>query len=106
MSNSLRALALISVGLAFGSLGCGGSDLPKPVSVTPTASPALKAMFEDLAQSGELGSGGEQIREELEKLKATDSAKGTELLADFEKLEKLADPEAVKAAAKKLAEKL
>lgn len=106
MSNGLRVLALISVGLAFGSLGCSGSDLPAPVSVTPAASPALKAMFEDLAKSGELGSGGEQIRAELEKLKETDSAKGTALLTDFDKLAMLSNPDEVKAAAKKIAEKL
>ncbi|MBM3970290.1 MAG: hypothetical protein FJ302_10560 [Planctomycetes bacterium] len=106
MSLKQRALSLIVVSVLAGVVGCGGSELPKPVSVTPAAPPALKAMLENVVETGEVGSGAEQIRAELEKLKQTDDAKGTALLTDLDKLEKLSDPDAVKTAAKAMVGKL
>lgn len=68
--------------------------------------PPVKTMLEDLARSGELGSGSESLRSELEKIKATDEAKGKALLADLDRIQKMQDPEQIKAAAQKLLEKL
>lgn len=87
-------------------VGCGGSDLPSPVSVTPAAPPALKGLLEDIANSGELGSGSMTIPDELNNLEKTDAAKGKELKDEFARLQKLTDPEAIKAQAKKMAAKL
>jgi hypothetical protein len=106
MSFHVRIIAFMFLVFVFVAAGCGGSDLPAPVSVTPTAPPTLKQLLVDVVNSGELGSGAEQIRSEIEKLKESDSAKGTDLLADFDKLGKMSDPEQVKAAAKKMADKL
>lgn len=91
-------------------IGCGGDGVPKPTSVqqpTPVdSSTAIKNMINDIANSGELGSGSESLKSELEKMKATDEAKAKALLADVERMEKMSDPEQIKAAAKKMAEKL
>jgi hypothetical protein len=57
-------------------------------------------MLEAVAQSGELGSGAETIREAL----TTQGA--TELLKDLDELEKLSNPSQIKAKAKAMAEKL
>lgn len=92
--------------LSVSVIGCGGSDIPKPVAVTPAAPPALKAMIESVASSGELGSGADALKTELDNLAKTDEAKAKTLLADLEKMQKLSDPEAVKALAKQMAGKL
>jgi len=93
--------------ISVSAIGCGGSDIPKPVSVTPpTTPPALKSMIEDLAASGQLGSGADALKTELSNLAKTDEAKSKKLMTDFEKLQKLSDPEAVKALAKEMAGKL
>ena len=105
----IKCLGILSAGLVCLSLftvGCG-SNLPKPVSVTPpTAPPALKQMLDGVAESGELGSGGGALETELDNLAKTDESKAKILKADLEKLQKLSDPEAVKALAKQMAEKL
>ena len=84
--------------------GCS-SSLPTE-QVTPPAPPAAKAQLSDVAASGELGSAASSIRESLEALKATDSAKAEELLKQLTELEGLADPAKIKAKAKAMADRL
>ena len=85
--------------------GCGPGQLPSE-TVTPVAPPAAKAQLMDVATSGELGSSASAIRESLEALKATDSAKAEELLNELTALEGLVDPNQIKAKAKAMADKL
>lgn len=93
------ALAMLSF------VGCGPASVTSE-PVTPAPPPAAKAMLTELASSGELGSGAESIRAALEELKATDAAKGEDLLKDMDQLEKMTDPSKVKAKAKAMADKL
>ncbi|MEY3176359.1 MAG: hypothetical protein RLZZ436_4273 [Planctomycetota bacterium] len=103
----MRMQALSSLFLlgCLAMAGCGPSQLPAE-SVTPVAPPAAKAQLMDVANSGELGSAASAIRESLEAMKATDSAKADELLNDLTALEGLGDPAQIKAKAKAMADKL
>ncbi len=107
MKAFVRCLALCGL---LGFAGCGGDGLPKPSSVqapTPVDSTtAIKNMINDIATSGELGSGSESLKAELEKLKATDAAKANALLSELSSIEKMSEPDQIKAAAKKMAAKL
>lgn len=102
---SLNAIVLLAL---LGMVGCGSgsSSIAPPVAVTPAAAPPVKAMLSDVAASGELGSGASMIREGLEALKATDSAKAEGLLKDLDALEGLSDPAAIKSKAKSMADSL
>lgn len=101
--SSIAGCLIVCASLA---LGCGGSDLPKPVSVTPAAPPALKSMIDNVVTSGELGSGADAIKTELDNLSKTDEAKAKGLKADLEKMQKMSDPEAIKKLAKQMSDKL
>lgn len=98
-----RIIALFTI---LAVVGCGGE---KKTSVKPPVSPAAttaKAALQEIAQSGERGSGMMTLRESLEQLKQTDAAKGSALLSDLNALEKATDAAAVKAQAKAMADKL
>jgi hypothetical protein len=101
----LRVLALLSV-LVF--VGCG-SDITstpiQPAGPTPAAQSA-KATLEEIAKTGELGSGMESLKQSLEQVKQADAAKGDALLADLKTLESTTDAEQIKAKAKEMAGKL
>ena len=103
MKRSVISSALLAGGLFIA--GCGPGQLPSE-TVTPVAPPAAKAQLTDVANSGELGSAASAIRESLEAMKATDSAKADELLNDLTALEGLTDPNQIKAKAKAMADKL
>ncbi|MFM7039909.1 MAG: hypothetical protein ACKO2L_19550 [Planctomycetaceae bacterium] len=100
-----RAFSSILLAGTFLIAGCGPGQTPAE-TVTPVAPPAAKAQLMDVAASGELGSAASSIRESLEALKATDSAKADELLNELTALEGLADPNQIKAKAKAMADKL
>lgn len=87
-------------------VGCGGGGIPAPVAVTPPPPPAVKSLLEDVAKSGELGSGAEGIRTALTELKASNGPVAEELLKELDQLEKLNDPVKIKAKAKAMAGKL
>ncbi|WP_197451448.1 hypothetical protein [Rosistilla oblonga] len=73
--------------LTLAMIGCGSGTAP--VKVQPTATPAaqtVKATLEQVAESGELGSGAEELQKALEEMKASDPAKADALLSDFESL--------------------
>ena len=89
------------------SIGCGGgtANIPEE-AVTPPAAPPAKAMLNDVANTGELGSGASLIRDALEAMKATDAAKVEPLLKEMTELEGMSDPAKIKAKAKAMADKL
>lgn len=93
-------LLVVVIGLA----GCGGSVESEPVQ--PASPPPVKPMLEEIAASGEVGSGAETIREALTTLKASEGAKAEELLKDLDELEKLSDPSQIRQKAKAMADKL
>jgi hypothetical protein len=103
--NRFRMMLVISV-LAL--VGCGGGD--KPIDVTPpTATPAAqnaKLTLEEIATTGQMGSGMMLLRENIEEIKRTDEAKGAPLLSELDALEKETDAAAIKAKAKAMADKL
>jgi len=63
-------------------------------------------MLEDLAKSGELGSGAESIEQAVNDFAATDAAKGEALKKDFAELKVAKDAAKIKAKAKEMAGKL
>jgi len=83
-------------------LGCSGSESK---SVTPPApapaAQAAKAMLEEIGETGELGSGAMELREDLEKVDGSQA-----LLSDLDALEGLTDPAQIKEKAKAMASKL
>lgn len=95
----------LSLLLVAGTIGCGAASLPE-TAVTPTPPPPVKAILMDVANSGELGSTASTLRENLEAMKATDSAKAESLLNELTELEALEDPDEIKAKASAMAEQL
>lgn len=92
------ALVLAVVLLA----GCGSGSVP----VTPPAPPQAKAMLLEVAAQGQINSGIMAIREDLERMKATDPTKAQTLLRDLDQLERMNSPQQIKAKAKEMADKL
>ncbi len=92
----LRILMLLAV-VAF--VGCQPNESEKvDVQATPAAD-AAKAALNEVAESGQLGSGMMIVRESVEEANA-------ELLPDIDALEALTDEAAIKAKAKEIADKL
>ena len=103
-SAGLMALGLMLVVASLA--GCGGAG-DAPVNVTPPASTEqLKAALNDVAQSGQLGSGGMVIEQEIETIRATDAAKADMLQKGYDELKAATSPEAAKAKAQELMSKL
>jgi hypothetical protein len=103
----LIAKGLIVASLGLASLaGCGGPS-DSAVNVTPPASTEqLKAALNDVAQSGQLGSGGMVIEQEIEAIRATDAAKADALKKGYDELKAAASPDAAKAKAQEMISKL
>lgn len=103
----VRSLWLVTVIIGSLSLaGCGGSELPRPVKVQakPVSS---KDILSQYAESGELDSGTSELQDMFETLKSTDATKSAELLSDLKTLKSFKDDaNAIKAHAKKMADKL
>lgn len=85
------------------SIGCGG---PARESVTPTKPPELKTLLLKIAESGELEEVKESIAVQIEKIEETDAEKAKQLTTDFDEVRKAKGPAQIKAAAKKMADKL
>lgn len=95
-------IILLSCALA----GCGGvSDTPKTVT-PPSSTESIKMTLEGVAQSGELGSGGMTLEQEIEKLRTSDPAKADALKSDYEQLKTTNDPSQVKSKAQDMLKKL
>lgn len=87
-------------------LGCSRQPPPVRVQATPAMEKA-KATLQDLAKTGEVGSGLDEVRTALEELKKTDPGKADPLLKEVEAL--MAKPgvsEEAKTKAKEILEKL
>ena len=86
--------------------GCGGG--PRSVPVTPPAPlPAIaqiRVVVGDVAQSGELGSGTEGLRDLVKQVQASDGGTGEELLASLDALEAAKDRASTIAAAQRMLE--
>ena len=94
------------IGLFGFVLGCGGGTTSDtPVKVEQKETP-LKVMLDEVATSGQLGSGAMSIRDALEGMKANGDAKAVELLTDLDDLEKTSDPAMLKKKAAAMAKKL
>ena len=66
-------------------LGCGpGVDSSAPVEVSPAET--IQENLQVVVDGGSLGSAEETVRSNIEKLKATDAAKGEELMKDLDEL--------------------
>lgn len=83
--------------------GCGGTSRQ---SVTPPENRGLKDLLLQLSESGDLESLKEVISTQIEDLEATDAAKSKELADEYTALLKAKSPDALKAQAKKMADKL
>jgi Arc/MetJ-type ribon-helix-helix transcriptional regulator len=102
MMREFRKTAGIAV-VALALVGCGGV---KSVPVSPPPPSPVKTMLEDVAKTGELGSGAEAIRTGLTEMKSSNAAVADELLKELDQLEKLQDPAKLKAKAKAMADKI
>ncbi len=89
-----RTLLLLAVFGLF--VGCGPAESVniEPVQVTPVDT--VKATLQDVANSGELGSGFDDFEQQIEALRATDAAKGDALAAGYEKLKACRTPDEIK----------
>jgi hypothetical protein len=85
-------------------VGCGPTDTV--VEVEEVVVPA-KAMLEDVAETGELGSASMEIRDALEGMKVEgDAAKADALLKELDELDALSDPNQIKKKASSMAGQL
>jgi hypothetical protein len=97
----LIALLLSSI------VGCGAVTDDQPKTVTPPSSTeAIKAVLNDLAQTGQMSSGVMTLETEIEKLRPTDAAKADKLKQDYEQLKTLNNPAQIQAKAKEMLTKL
>jgi outer membrane murein-binding lipoprotein Lpp len=86
--------------------GCGSvSDQPKTVT-PPAATESIKAVLNDLAQTGQMSSGVMTLETEIEKLRATDAAKADALKQGYDQLKGLNNPALIQAKAKEMLSKL
>jgi hypothetical protein len=76
--------------------------LDKPLGSTGD----LKALLDQIANTGEAGSAAAGLRPSIEELQKTDAAKGGALLKDLDQLERTTNPDQIKSIAKKMAEQL
>ncbi len=90
----LRCLLLLSV---VAVIGCAESG-PTPTQNAMPASDQAKSALQSVADTGQVDSGLVIVRDQLESMKATDSAKAEELLKDLDELEKLSGDAAKKKA--------
>lgn len=104
--NLIRSIVLSGVVTGVIVLtGCGPNVADTEVKVEQKNPPA-KALLEDVAKRGELGSAAMNIRDELDKMKAAGNPKADELLKDLDELQTLGKEDAVKKKAKAMADKL
>lgn len=101
MNVKLKRLLSISL-FALALSGCGGVPETK-VSVPPTAIEAnVRKTLEDYEKSGKLGSNISGLQSDINGIKASNSAKGEALLADYRELQTMTDPAMIKAKAKEM----
>ena len=94
-----RLIAVLLVGFA---IGCGSKAPEIDASPMSTA----RAMLEQVANSGVIGSEITKIEAALEQLKQTDTAKAQQLLKELSQLKSLKDAAKIKAKASDMAAQL
>jgi len=105
----LRIWASVLLVFALAVIGCSGGTGPGPQKVQPVQvqpADAIRSALESVAQTGQLGSEGLTIQENIEKLRASDPAKAEELAKDYEALQGMSDPAKVRAKAQEMLGKL
>jgi hypothetical protein len=98
--SSLRGFVLVLMSVL---IGCGGSER---VAVTPEPPPDLMTLLEQVAETGQIDELRDAINTRIEQLESTSEAIANELATDFENLQQLKTPMAIKDQAKKMADKL
>lgn len=101
-----RLSAIFAIALM---LGCGGPNSQSTRVEPPPSPPATekaKVILEEVANTGEVGSGTEELRPIFEEIGQTDAAKGQTLLSDLDKLQSSGSPSAAQAKAKEMLGKL
>jgi hypothetical protein len=89
-------------------LGCSEQTYGPGVPVTKPSSPEdqIRPILENFAKTGQINSGVERVRDQLESLKTTNPAKAGPLLEDVKVLKSLSSPQEVQAKAKEILSKL
>lgn len=100
-----KFVKLLTALLLCVAVGCGTST-PSTEVVPPSTTDAIKVGLQSAAEQGVVDSGLVSVREELEKLKATDAAKADDLLKDLAQLEKMSGADKIKSKAKDMIKKL
>lgn len=103
---TFRILGLLCLLVLVTGCGSGVKSVPISPAAPPPAVQSAKAVLDDLANTGEMGSAMDSLKQSLEQIKQTDAAKGDALLADFKALSAETDKEKIKAKAKEMAGKL
>jgi len=103
----MRVVRSLFVVVLLGVLvGCGGGDAAPKAVTPPSSTEQIKMTLNDVAQSGQLGSGGMVLEQEIENLRATDAAKADALKKDYEELKNMSDPGQAKSKAEEMLKKL
>lgn len=101
-----KQMKLVVCLLAGFLAGCGEEGVPVEVQEKPPTD-EIRAVLQEISETGTVGSAGYTLREELEKLKETDPAKAEQLSQQLTELERLENNEpAVKAKAEEMAKSL
>ena len=103
----MKSLGLCTVlAVALLVVGCDKRGGSTAASKPPDAT-AAKAVLDEVAKTGQIGSGFLTVTDYVEYLKKTDSAKAEALSKEVEAMNKLSNsPDALKAKAKEIAGKL
>lgn len=103
-SQLILALAFFSVGMT----GCSKTEqtVEKESTAVPTPVENVKAALQTVADSGELNSGTELIKEDLEKLKGTAGVDVDALQKDLQQLLQTKGPDQLRAKANQMIAKL
>ena len=96
----LRGLVLVVLSVL---IGCGGTQR---IAVIPQPPPDLATLLKQVAETGQIDELKDAFNTRIEQLESTNEAKAKELATDFENLQKLKAPMAIKDQARKMAAKL
>ncbi len=96
---------LVALFLLMPLAGCNSDPGSVEVPV-PAAETQLKSALNDVAQSGELGSGAEYLDSLVAEVSVSDAGKASALEADLQQLKAARGPAQVKSKAKAMAAKL
>ena len=97
----------VALSVAALVIGCNQAGTSSKKSAPPPSAATAKSTLNDVAKSGQLGSGMMALGDYVTNLRKSDPAKGEALAKEIDEMKKLAGtPEAMKAKAKAIADKL